>query len=621
MNHYIQRHPPSATPARRRLFLCALLAAASLVPGCAPLGTSGTATPYPVNLLDLPTTPIWVATDGVDTNNGSEKSPFRTVKRALQHVRDSPADRAYRIYLRAGTYTEDVQIFDRRGTSRTPLVISSAPGRSSSTGEVTEVATLVGSLNIKRVSHLYLLGGSTEDNPYTLIIDGGQESESGLYAGNVVQCEECEHFLIRHARLRGNREGVELRRVMGRTQVNQAAGEVLKVNQSQHVYVEDSDIGGAAGENGNAIDFVAVQYGHILNNKLHDAVDWCAYVKGGSAHILVEGNEMWECGWRPAGVDKQSKGGFAAGEGTGLQFMTGLVGAEVRPWLHYEAYFIRVVNNVVHHVPGAGFSVQGGYNVVFAFNTLYRIGEVGQLLAIGYGQRSCDPDGNEMDTIDERLPCRTNLDRGAWGTTRRPSSDNYVRIPNRHVYVVNNVFYNPSGYRSRYQQFSVDTAYERPWNVESSVEGDYTRPPPSPVYADHDLRIVNNLVWNGDRGMLILGGEGGCTDAPAVMDPEIQCTLDQIGSENQFLPSGQAGVLTAPECGNFTPAPDSPILSRPAVAVPEFIWDWDARVTPSPPGPDDRTTQVIIDRSKTWRPTRATDDHPGAYTKPSGERC
>ena len=55
------------------------------------------------------------------------------------------------------------------------------------------------------------------------------------------------------------------------------------------------------------------------------------------------------------------------GQGTGLQFMTA-------PWLHYEAYGIRVVNNIVHDTEGAGLGVNGGYNVLIAWNTLYRVG-------------------------------------------------------------------------------------------------------------------------------------------------------------------------------------------------------------------------------------------------------
>jgi hypothetical protein len=35
------------------------------------------------------------------------------------------------------------------------------------------------------------------------------------------------------------------------------------------------------------VDFVAVQHGHLRNNRVYDAQDWCIYVKGGSAYITA----------------------------------------------------------------------------------------------------------------------------------------------------------------------------------------------------------------------------------------------------------------------------------------------------------------------------------------------
>lgn len=159
------------------------------------------------------------------------------------------------------------------------------------------------------------------------------------------------------------------------------AHDLVKVNQCQYMYIEDCDISGA---DDNAVDFVAVQYGHVHGNRIHNAQDWCMYTKGGfegsevwwypmgetthasdvgtvgdcnkhhrsnctwcdvwanwavrccvlwsfvapaggSAYISVSENEFFDCG----------TGGFTAGQGTGLEFM-------VAPWLHYSAYAITV---------------------------------------------------------------------------------------------------------------------------------------------------------------------------------------------------------------------------------------------------------------------------------------
>ena len=41
------------------------------------------------------------------------------------------------------------------------------------------------------------------------------------------------------------------------------------------------------------------------------------------------------------------------------------------PWLHYECYDVKVVNNVLHNIIGTGLSAAGGYNILLACNTLY----------------------------------------------------------------------------------------------------------------------------------------------------------------------------------------------------------------------------------------------------------
>jgi hypothetical protein len=42
------------------------------------------------------------------------------------------------------------------------------------------------------------------------------------------------------------------------------------------------------------------------------------------------------------------------------------------PWLQYDAYAIKVTNNAIHDVWGAGLSVFGGYSILMAHNTLYK---------------------------------------------------------------------------------------------------------------------------------------------------------------------------------------------------------------------------------------------------------
>ena len=142
------------------------------------------------------------------------------------------------------------------------------------------------------------------------------------------------------------------------------------------------------------LDFVAVQYGNILNNRIHNSGDDCMVLKGGTAYFRIEGNEVYDC----------SVVGFSAGQGTGFEFM-------VSPWLHYEAYDLKFVSNVIHDIRNAGVAVRGGYSILMVYNTLYRVGidngAGASLLLVGQGSRSCDGDA---------AACESRHDAGGLGT-------------------------------------------------------------------------------------------------------------------------------------------------------------------------------------------------------------
>jgi hypothetical protein len=57
--------------------------------------------------------------------------------------------------------------------------------------------------------------------------------------------------------------------------------------------------------------------------------------------------------------------GLRVGQGTGFEFMT-------IPWLEYEGFSMKLTNNVIHDVWGAGLGVAGGYSILMAHNTLYK---------------------------------------------------------------------------------------------------------------------------------------------------------------------------------------------------------------------------------------------------------
>ena len=292
---------------------------------------------------------IWVdPVRGNDRSSGrSAAEAVRTLIEAWNRIPRSTAGSpltasGYEIRLQPGEYPADTiphYMEARYGSATAPIVFRAVNG--------TGTAILQTGLNIAHVAYLYFFDLDIIPTP----------------AADVFHCEDCDHTLLRNVTFTGGArpvEGVEA----------EVAHETVKVNQSTHFYIEDSRIGGAGD---NAIDFVAVQNSHIVRSRVFGANDWCGYVKGGSASILVDSNEFHDCG----------VGGFTVGQGTGLQFMSA-------PWTHYEAYDIRVVNNIVHDTEGAGLGVNGGYNVLIAWNTLYRVGTRSHVLEAGFGARSCD---------------------------------------------------------------------------------------------------------------------------------------------------------------------------------------------------------------------------------------
>ena len=485
---------------------------------------------------------IWVdPARGDDRASGrSAAEAVRTVIEAWNRIprnsSSSPLSSAgYEVRLLPGEYAESAiphYMELRYGAPGAPIVFRAANG--------TGTAIFRAGLNIANVAYLYFIDLDIIPQP----------------AADVFHCESCDHILLRNVTLSGGARPVE-------GSDAPVAHETVKVNQSTHVYIEDSRIGGAGD---NAIDFVAVQDGHIVRSRVHSAGDWCGYVKGGSANILVDGNEFHDCG----------TGGFTAGQGTGLQFMTA-------PWFHYEAYGIRVVNNIVHDTEGAGLGVNGGYNVLVAWNTLYRVGQRSHVLEAGFGARSCDA----ADVDAERAQCESRIAAGAWGTTAVDDGDNFVRIPNQHVFIMNNVVFN-DGDGSQWQHFQIAGAFE---------SGPPGTGAPSSNRGDNDLRIAGNVIWNGPEGHALGLGDDACGPSHPT------CSETYVRANNQ-INSGRPAFADL-SAGDVRPA--GALARARSVEVPDFSWD-DRPATPQAPA-GERSNRVMVDRHGR---ARGATDPPGA---------
>ena len=441
---------------------------------------------FPGSLARFQGVDVWVdPVAGNDANDGAARtSAVRTVDEAWQRIpMGAHLTTGYRLRLLPGRYPATSLVTyweDRHGTDDAPIILEATDGA--------HTAVFAGDINMYDVEYFALIGVDIDVN------------------GDAFHCELCSHVLIRDSEMSGGG----------------AAHETIKANQSQYLFVEDSDIHGAYE---NAIDFVAVQYGHVTGSRIHDAGDWCMYAKGGSAYLTMSGNEVYDCG----------TGGITAGQGSGFEYM-------VEPWLHYEAYGIRITDNVVHDTEGAGLGVNGGYNILFSGNTLYRVGTRSHVVEFVHGARSCDGD---------TAACTAHRAAGGWG----PPVSGEVPIPNRHIYFVNNIVLNPAGVQSQWQHFAVHGPFTAP--ADSGA--------PSTSLADDDLRISGNVVWNGSAAMALGVGDGsGCEPSNPT------CNATQITADNRI--NTWQPVLRDPTNGDYRLTPESAAAMLPPVAVPEFVW-------------------------------------------------
>jgi len=497
-------------------------------------GGTGTGSVAPYEIGSPVLTDVWLdPVHGDDAQSGNDRAhALRTMHAAWGRV---PADTAgaptgTRIRITPGTvpvHSLPNNWYEaKRGTAAKPIVIAAADGRGT--------VTIEGGMNLYDVRYVYVLD-------LRMVAGGAAPATTDL----VLHVELGDHVLVRGNTFIGDR--VETK-------------ETIKFNQSRFVYVEDNDISGAWD---NPIDVVAVQDGHLIRNKVHGGDDWCAYVKGGSARWVVDSNELYDCG----------VGGFTAGQGSGFEWMQA-------PWLHYETYGIEVTNNVIHDTDGAGLGVNGGYNILMAHNTMYRVGARSHVIEVVFGGRGCD---------GEAAMCADHWRRGGWGPNGAGGEE--YDIPNNHVAIVNNVVWNPAGFRSAWQHFAVA-------NPQSGRTSAHL---PATVRADDDLRIAGNVIWNGP------------VDHPLGIDFDVTCRTTNITCSEAQLRSQNAintvePRLVNPAGGDFRLT--APVAGLTSAPIPAIVWT-DAPTSPDLRGEAPvRTDAVTRTRSGGARP--ATGAEPGA---------
>jgi hypothetical protein len=486
---------------------------------------------------------IYVSTSGNDGNSGtSPAQALQTISAAWAMIPNGTlTTTGYRINLMPGTFPcegDCINFFsDKTGTYNFPIIIRAYNGPGT--------VTLLGGLNLMNLQYVYLTD---------LSLWAGEEA-GAAFGNDVLHLELGSHILMRNLTITGP--------VICIADTCNSMQEVLKVNQSEYIYIENCDLSGTYQ---TVLDFFSVQHGHIFGNKIHRSGGRGMYLKGGSAYFLVQGNEVYDC--REAGIQM--------GEGSNLAFMR-------TPWLHYESYDTKVVNNFVHDIYGAGLSIVGSYNVLMAYNTCYRIGldsyggGTWSLFQLVHGYRGCYSASEFGGDAGTHTQCQSLLDLGGWGTSALGDSNSGAWIPNQNVYVYNNIFYNPAGSTTHYVQFVANGEINPPAQTQNI---------PNPSRTDNNVYVKGNIIWNFPQeyqGMV--GSNDGSSPAcqPAsTCDTALLMTLNHI---NQFEPEfvNVAG-------NDFHPLPLGNIYTATAYTIPSFTW---SDIPPAPIVPAGTLTNTI----------------------------
>ena len=474
---------------------------------------------YPIGAPTLQS--IWVdPVAGDDQNSGTSRDAAkRTLTAAWELIpANTEFTTGYQILLTPGTYTSadvSTQWADRHGNPQFPIVVTASDGANT--------ATIRSTLTFSDIDYLYLTN-------LTVAPSSG---------GPAIHCSRCNYFLLKKMTI-----------VAAPTSV---ADPSLSVSQSQHVYIEESDISGG-------VTYSAVQYGHIYGNQIHDANDTCLSTGTGSALLKIDANRIDGCGGS----------GYIAGQNSGFEDMQA-------PWIHYDAYDIKFRNNIITNTQSAGMGVSAGYNVLLANNTLYNVGMTTAPIAIQLGQRLC---------VSDVRACGANVAQRGWGTTQQNGAG--VAIPNRNIAIFNNIILNPLSSNST-QHIIVDAA--KSTNSASHI--------PSPSRADDNLRIAGNVWWNGPIDLSLgVGGSQGCSDS------NLTCNSTLIRANNRIntLQPQFTNVATA----DFHPRNGGNLAGIISVTIPDFN---DNRPAPPQVPLGDLHNLVTRDIANTLR----QNDTPGAY--------
>jgi hypothetical protein len=181
--------------------------------------------------------------------------------------------------------------------------------------------------------------------------------------------------------------------------------------------------------------------------------------------------------------------------------------------------------------------------------------------------------------------------QGGWGPNQ--TIEGQEVIPDRNIFVYNNIFYNPAPSQTDYTHLYV----LGPVNIEPPFQNI-----PSPSTTDTYLRIQGNAVWNGpsDMPLGVEGPDSGCQPSNPT------CNASQLKADNAI--NEVQPFLADPDHGNFHPSLGSPVFTVRTYSP----WDFSGSDRPASPGTPAGNYSNAVPRDRDGR-TRRPDDPPGAY--------
>ncbi len=432
----------------------------------------------------------------------------------------------FHILLAPGKYTVDnvpSEFQSVFGTVDYPVIFEAADD----TGSV-----IFPSIDVTGCNYIYFIG---------VHITLSQASYTSIFRG-------CDHLLFRKCQF-----------ISADPSVADIASFSASVYQCQYIYFEQCEF---AYSSDNAINIFASQYGHIKKSSIHHAGGNGIYFQGGVAYFSLEENTINNTSG--SGIKFSSRDTI-----TGLDQMA-------MPWVHYEVYDIKCFNNIIHHTSGAGFSCSGGYNILFAQNTLYQTGLNNSLVVLSLGKR--------CRGVDKDV-CQQRIDSGAWGTWYFNLDDSSTApIPNKNIFIYNNIFNNSSDSVTASSHLSIHGP------ITATA---FNAACPKPAFADDNVQIKGNIIWNGKstKALGIATGTGCGASNPSCN--EIQLLQDNMinSAEPKFVDAAT---------GNFHPVPGGTVFTiAKAFPIPNFSW---TGLPPSPiEPPGNISNSIVVDRDSNKR--------------------